>query len=156
MFREMRRFKQQISEDQCKEVLKHARRAVLSVNGEDGYPFAVPVNFYYDEQNNKIYFHGAKAGHKIDALKKDNKVCFTVWDEGYKVEGDWAYYVNSVVIFGKAHFIEDEDFEILRKISKKYIPTVEETEATIARAGARVQTIEIVIEDMKGKLVHEK
>ena len=69
MFRKMRRFKQQITDEQCIEVLKNAKRGVLSLIGEDGYPYGLPINQWYCEEDGKIYFHGAKEGHKIDAIK---------------------------------------------------------------------------------------
>ena len=72
MFRKMRRFKQQITDEQCIEVLKNAKRGVLSLIGEDG----LPINQWYFEEDGKIYFHGAKEGHKIDAIKACDKVSF--------------------------------------------------------------------------------
>ena len=90
MFRNMRRVKNEISVEEAKELLKKNRRAALSVHGDDGYPYTIPINFYYDEDENKIYFHSAKAGHKIDAMKVNDKICLTTWDDGYLVEGDWA------------------------------------------------------------------
>ena len=100
MFRNMRRVKNEISVEEAKELLKKNRRAALSVHGDDGYPYTIPINFYYDEDENKIYFHSAKAGHKIDAMKVNDKICFTTWDDGYLVEGDWAFYVSSCVSLG--------------------------------------------------------
>lgn len=76
MFRPMRRFRQQLSDSECEQILKEEPRGVLSVHGEDGYPYGMPVNFLYED--GKLYFHGAKQGHKIDALKKDNRVSFCV------------------------------------------------------------------------------
>lgn len=84
MFREMRRFKQQVTDEECKKVLAEEKRAAFSVIGEDGYPYTIPVNFYFDEEDNCIYLHGAREGHKIDALKTCNKVCFTTWNQGFK------------------------------------------------------------------------
>lgn len=71
MFRKMRRFKQQISNEECVEILKNEKRGVLSVIGDNGYPYGIPLNHYYDEKTNSIFFHGAKEGHKIDAIKKN-------------------------------------------------------------------------------------
>ena len=68
MFRKMRRFKQQITDEECIKVLKEAKRGVLSVMGEDGYPYGLPVSHWYNEEDGKIDFHGAKTGHKLDAV----------------------------------------------------------------------------------------
>ena len=158
MFREMRRTKQQVSEEKCREILKEEKRAVLSVAGDDGYPYGIPVNFYYNEEENTIYLHGAKAGHKIDAIRNCNKVCFTVWDEGYLTEGDWAYNVTSVVAMGKAELMDDieKGTEMIRKMGYKYYPTKEAVEEEIRESMHHVQMIAIHIEHMSGKLVNEK
>ena len=78
MFRPMRRAKKAIPDEAAKRLLQTERRGVLAVNGDLGYPYAVPVNFLYDEAAGKLYFHGARAGHKADALRRDARVCFTV------------------------------------------------------------------------------
>lgn len=79
MFRPIRKKKNEISPEQAEQLLLHCRRGVLAVNGEGGYPYAVPINFLFDPENRKIYFHGARAGHKVDALRACDKVCFTVY-----------------------------------------------------------------------------
>lgn len=79
MFREIRKKKNNIGSEAAEQLLIKCRRGVLAVNGAEGYPYAIPINFYYDKENKKIYFHGAKAGHKIDALRACDKVCFTVY-----------------------------------------------------------------------------
>ena len=88
MFREMRRFKQQVSQDECKKILKDEKRAAFSVIGDEGYPYTIPINFYYEEADHTIYFHGAREGHKMDAIQKCNKVCLTTWNQGFKKEGN--------------------------------------------------------------------
>lgn len=87
MFREMRRFKQQVTTEECKKILKEEKRAAFSVIGDDGYPYTIPINFYYDKEDNNIYFHGAKEGHKVDAMNRCHKVCLTVWNQGFKKKG---------------------------------------------------------------------
>lgn len=81
MFRPVRRIKNALGEEATKEILRSARRGVLAVNGDGGYPYAIPINYLYDEEAGKIYFHGAKAGHKADSINKCDKVCFTAYGD---------------------------------------------------------------------------
>lgn len=108
MFRPMRRFKQQISEEECIRILKTEKRGVLSMLGDDGYPYGIPLNHWYNPGDGKLYFHGAKTGHKIDAIRKSDKVSYCVYDAGYRRDGEWALNVNSVIVFGRISPITDE------------------------------------------------
>ena len=157
MFRKMRRDKQQVSLDECMRVLRESRRAVLSVIGDDGYPYGVPVNFVYDENREMLYLHGATEGHKLDAIKNCNKISFTTWDEGYKVDGDWAWYVTSVICMGRAEIIDDLELmaEKIRDLGLRFTDAAE-VQGMIDRNMGRVSVIAIHIEHMTGKLVHEK
>lgn len=159
MFRKMRRFKQQVTETECKKILTEEKRAAFSVIGENGYPYTIPINFYYDENDNCLYFHGAKEGHKIDAIKKCDKVCFTTWDQGFKIDDNWEWNVTSVVVFGKVRFVNDKTIieDRLRKMAAKYYPNKEEVETEMTSpAFNHVQIFAIDIEHMTGKLVNEK
>lgn len=100
MFRPMRRTKRAISDEDAKRLLEQGRRAVLAVNGDDGYPFAFPINYRFDADANKIFFHGAKAGQKVDALRRSDKVCLTVMGNEHYEQDEWAPYVQSTVVFG--------------------------------------------------------
>lgn len=158
MFRKIRRIKNEISLEEARELLRSNRRAAFSVIGDEGYPYTVPIDFYYDEAENRIYFHSAKAGHKIDSIRANDKVCFTTWNDGYREEGDWAYYVSSCVVFGRAVLIEDRALteEKVRRFALKYYPTAEEVEDEIRRDINGVQLVAIDIEHISGKRVHEK
>ena len=158
MFRPMRRTKRAIPDEAAKDLLQQSRRGVLAVNGDDGYPFAIPVNYFYDREQGKIYFHGAKAGQKVDALKKSDKVCFTVYGNEHFEPGDWAPYVQSTVAFGRCRLIEDAAAteKRVRELALKYYPGPEEVEAEIAKDIKGVQLYEITIEHLTGKQVHEK
>lgn len=156
-FRKMRRSAQQLSNEECIEILKREPRGVLAVIGDEDYPYALPLDFVYEEENGKIYFHCAKVGYKLDALRNNNKVSFCVYDEGFRKEGDWALNIKSIIIFGKIKFIEDQEetIERVRKLALKYYPTAEAVEEEIVKAGSRVQMLELTIEHMTGKLVNE-
>ena len=156
-FRKMRRFAQQIADEECIRVLKTSKRGVLAMNGENGYPFAIYVNPYYDESDGKIYFHGAKEGQKIELLKKNNKVCFTIIDEGFVREGEWAKRFNSVVCFGHIDTVTDHDkvMEQCRRLASKFPIPAEELEDEIRRAGERVNVLCMTIDYMSGKRIKE-
>lgn len=158
MFRKMRRIKNEITLEEAKLLLRNNKRAAFSVNGDEGYPYTIPVDFYYDEDENRIYFHSAKSGHKIDSIKANDKVCFTTWDDGYLEDGDWAYHVSSCVVFGRARLIEDRRIteEKVRTLALKYYPTAEEIEKEIEMSVNAVQLVAIEIEHISGKRVHEK
>ena len=146
-----------IAEEECIAILREEKRGVLAVLGDEGYPYAVPINFYYDSDTDKIYFNCAKAGHKLDAMLNDDKVCFTVYNTGYQKE-DWSYYVTSVVVFGRARVMdnEDEKREKIRLFGMKYYPSEPEVDEEIRKDFDRVNLIEITVEHMTGKHVHEK
>ena len=158
MFRAMRRFKQQFSEEECIQVLKEEKRGVLALNGDDGYPYALPLNYIYDEESGHIFVHGAVAGYKFDCIKRDPKACFTVHDHGFKREGDWAYTVHSVIAFGKISQVTDQErlLKYLRPLGLKYYPTAQAVDDIIAKSKGRVAVFEFIPEHMTGKLVHEK
>ena len=119
MFRELRRKKNAIDIPTVKALLQSSRRGVLAVNGDDGYPYAVPINYFYDEPTQKIYFHGARAGHKFDALQACDKVCFTVYGNETVKDATWAPYLQSAVVFGRCHLVEDgpRAMELLKKVA---------------------------------------
>ena len=143
MFRKMRRSPQALTQEEIIEVLKNETRGVLSVQGDDGYPYGVPINHYYDEETGKLYFHGANFGHRVG--------------QEYQKEGDWAKYVKSVIVFGKAELIEDQESIIKwsRLLCGKFPCTPEYVESEIEKDAVRTLCFAIEIENINGKLVHE-
>ena len=157
MFRPMRRSPQALSHEEMIDLLKTETRGVMSVQGDNGYPYGYPINHYYDEETNRIYIHGATFGHRVSAVKKDPKVSYCVFGGEYQKEGDWAKYVKSVIVFGKAELIEDagEIVSISRLLCDKFPCPPEYVEQEIEKDAPRTLIIAINIEDMNGKLVHE-
>ena len=158
MFRAVRKKKNEISQDEAKNLLSSSRRGVLAVNGDDGYPYAIPINYLYDEENNKIIFHGAKAGHKVDSIKKNDKICFTVFGNETIMEENWAPYLQSVVVFGRCHLVENRDdtVRLVKKFALKYYPNEDMVNEEITHFGKGVQMFEIEIEHLSGKKVQER
>lgn len=155
MFREMRRFKQSLPQAECIALLEQTPRGVLSVHGEDGYPYAFPMDHLYWE--GKLYFHCAKEGHKLDALRADDRVSFCVMDEGFRRPGEWALNIRSVVLFGRIRPVTDpaQTRDMTRRLGLKYHPTPQAVEEELAKALDRVLILELTIDHMTGKLVNE-
>ena len=157
MFREMIRKKQQLSLEDCIRILKEEKRGVLSVLGDDGYPYGMPMNHYYRDEDGKIYFHGGKRGHKIDAMKKHSKVSFCVYDAGFIRDGEWALNISSVIVFGSIEFIEDEETvcRISAELSRKFTSDEAYIKQEIESSGAAALLFAISPEHITGKLVNE-
>lgn len=119
MFREMRRSKQLLNLNEIEVIMDKCTNGVLACLGDEDYPYSVPVSFVYF--HHKIYFHSAKAGHKIDAVMKNPKVSFTVIDEDQIVSEKYTTYFRSVIAFGNARIAEgDEWLEAFKALVEKY------------------------------------
>ena len=158
MFRSIRKKKNEISIEKAKRLLHNARRGVLAVNGDNHYPYAIPVNYLYDEENQKIYFHGSRAGHKVDAIKNCDKVCVTVFGNETVKKESWAPFLQSVVIFGRCHLVKDQATAIalLKRFAMKFYPDENMVDEEIVISGKTVQMYEIEIEHLSGKEVQER
>lgn len=153
MFREMRRKRQLLSAGESMDILNNGTAGVLALSGDDDYPYAVPVSYVYD--NSRIYFHGAKTGHKIDAIRKCSKASFCVIDQDKIIPEEYTTYFRSVIAFGKVRILENEDDirDAIEKLAVKYHPTDSEAnrKQAIAREWKPLCMIEFSIEHMTGK-----
>lgn len=155
-FRPMRRFMQALEAEECQALLAGGYRGFLSLVGDGGYPYTVPLNYVYEA--GKLYFHCAKEGHKTDAIRACDKACFTVLGEPVKETDDWWYHVCSVICFGRIRIIdspEETDFR-LRQIGRKYFPENYDMEGDMQRNGPRALVLEFTVEHCSGKRVKEK
>ena len=157
MFRELQRKNKQISMEECIELLKKETRGVLSVLGDDDYPYGMPMNHWYNEEDGKIYFHCGKSGHRLDALRKCNKVSFCTYDSGYREEGDWALHVKSVIVFGTMEIIDDMDTiaDIARKLSYKFTQDEEYICTEIEKYAKATLLLQLTPEHVCGKQITE-
>ena len=156
MFRKMRRQKQELSKEECIDILVNEPRGVLALMGDYDYPYALPMSHVYVD--GKVYFHGAMKGHKNDAVAKNDKVSYCVMDKGVKNDDGWSYTFKSVIVFGRIRFLTDKNEKIdkLTYLGDKFFPTHEETVNEISRLLDRTEVFEITIEHMSGKIVQEK
>ncbi len=157
MFRELTRKNKQLSNEECIKILKEETRGVLSVLGDDDYPYGMPMNHWYNEEDGKIYFHCGKVGHRLDALQKHDKVSFCTYDQGYRNEGEWAWNVKSVIVFGKVTIIDDADAiaDITRKLSYKFTQDESYIEKEIRESGPATLLLQLTPENICGKIVTE-
>ena len=146
----MRRFRQELSESESIDILKRGKVAVMAVAGDDGYPYAVPVNYVYDE--GCIYVHSASEGHNIDALKREPKCSVCIVDKDYVVPEKFTSYFRSVIAFGEVEFIASEEAKIraLRLLCEKYSPVLDPMNE-INKSLKAVTVIRILLKRITGK-----
>lgn len=157
IFREMRRKKQQLTEKECTEILTRNTAGVLAVSGDDDYPYAVPLSYVSD--GNKIYFHCAKSGHKLDAIQRNCKASFCVIDQDLVIPEKYTTYFRSVIAFGKMRIIQDDNEKrmAIEKLAIKYAPndSADNRQQAIDREWAPLCILEMSIEYITGKAAIE-
>lgn len=107
MFREMRFNDRKIDSEQIPALLEKSQYGTLAVQGDNGYAYAVPLNYVYE--NGKIFIHGANTGHKVDALLANPKVSFCVICEAIAQPEQFTFSYTSVIAFGTAKLLKDEE-----------------------------------------------
>ena len=152
----MRRRKQELSKEECIDILTDEPRGVLALLGDNDYPYALPMSHVYVD--GKIYFHGAKKGHKVDAVKNHSKVSYCVMDKGVKKDDEWWYTFKSVIVFGTIKTLTDRNEKIdkLTHLGDKFFPSHQDTIDEIDRLLDKTEVFEITVEHMSGKIVTEK
>ena len=150
-FREMRRKRQQLAEEEIA-ILEKATTGTLALLGDNDYPYAVPISYVYHE--GKLYFHSALAGHKVDAIRKCDKASFCVIEKDDVQPEKYTTFFRSVIALGRIHIIEDkyEKLEIARMLGNRYNPNQDEALQKEIESGlSRMLVIRFDIEHLTGK-----
>lgn len=171
MFREMRRRKQELSPEESCRILECATSGVLATAGDADYPYAVPLSYVYDRQEQKIYFHCAKTGHKLDAVQRNSKVSFCVIEQDQVVPKEYTTYFRSVIVFGRIRILKEASgiWKAAEKLAFKYTPEISAVETgeeirkeirkgineEIEGAFGRLCILEMQIEHISGKEAKE-
>lgn len=150
--RQMVKIKRQLSSEATEELMLRGNHGTLSVNGDDGYPYGVPISYVYVD--GAIYCHSAGKGYKVDCIKRDPKVCFSSTVSEEIVEKETTAKFESFIAFGKASFVDDADEK--RKVMTAFVDRLTPNEiatgmAYLEKALASVNLIKVTIEDVKGK-----
>lgn len=157
MFREMRRKKQALSREETEAILYRGSSGVLALAGDEDYPYAVPISYVYDGE--KLYFHCAKSGHKLDAIQRNRKASFCVIDQDQVVPEEYTTHFRSAIVFGKISIIQDERAKraAIEKLALKYAPddTAAGREKAIDREWLPLCMLEMSLDHMSGKEARE-
>jgi len=153
MFRELRRKKQLLTAEAAAAVLTRGTSGALALAGDGGYPYAVPISYVYD--GNRLYFHCARSGHKLDAIQREERASFCVIDRDDVVPEEYTTYFRSVIAFGRIRILEDEGEKraAIEKLALRYAPedSPERRERAIQRDWAPLCLLEMSIEHLTGK-----
>lgn len=152
MFGDMRRSKQMLPAEMTVEILRRGTAGVLAVADADSYPYAVPLSYVFAED--RLYFHSAKAGHKLDLIQANARVSFCVIDQDQIVAPELTTYFRSAIVFGRAVIVQDEQEkqQALELLAEKYSPGYEaEAQTSIQKQWNAVQVVRVDIDHMTGK-----
>ena len=157
MFRPMRRAAQALAPEDCLRLLETEKRGVLSLLGDEGYPYGVPLNHYYSREEGLLYFHGGLLGHRVDAFRRCDKASYCVFDRGVPRDGGWALDVRSVVVFGRLREVKDRDtlLNVTRLLSLKFTEDEEYIRRETEKFAAATLLLAMQPEQITGKLVNE-
>lgn len=157
MFRDMRRVDRNKGTLEGIEILKNSDVSFLStISVDDGYPYAIPMNHVY--LDGSIYYHCSKKGHKLDNIKENSKVCVSAVSEYEFVPDKFTVGYKSVVVFGKASVVEDEDEKrmVLREVIKTYSTDyIEAGNEYVEKLFKITDVIKVVPEKISGKASKE-
>lgn len=156
MFRTMRRSKQQLSQQDAIAILMEGTAGVLALAGDEGYPYAVPVSYVY--QDNRIYVHSGIEGHKVESIRRNDKASFCVIEQDLVVPEELTTYYRSVIAFGRIHVLSEEREKraALEIIGERFHPGHSEVyRASIERSWDRTSAIVLDIEHLTGKVSKE-
>ena len=151
-FRDMRRKRQQLSNEESIAILEKATAGTLALLGDEGYPYAVPISYVYHD--GKLYFHSALSGHKVDAIRKCDRASFCVIEQDDVQPQKYTTFFRSVIAFGRIHIIEDEQekLETARMLGNRYNPNNEESLQKEIESGlSRMLMLRFGIEHLTGK-----
>ena len=152
MTRQMRRIRQQLEQAACEEVLNRCTSGVLALSGDEGWPYAVPLSYVWAE--GKLIFHGAKEGHKLDAMRREPRASFCVVDADEIVPERYTTHYRSVICFGRMRVVEEpeEMRRLTMLLGEKYWPGhPKEGAAVIDGAMSRLCVFVMDVEEMTGK-----
>jgi len=152
MFRDMRRKRQQLSEAESIEILRKLTSGTLALLGDGGYPYAVPISYVYAD--GRLYFHSAKEGHKVDAIRGSDRASFCVIEQDNVKPEKYTTFFRSVIAFGRIHIVKDENekLEITRMLGNRYNPNQDEALQKEIESGlSRMLAIRLDIEHLTGK-----
>ena len=113
-FRQMRRKRQQLAEEESIGILEKATAGTLALLGDNDYPYAVPISYVYHER--KLYFHSALAGHKVDAILKCDKASFCVIEKDDVQPEKYTTFFRSVIAFGRIRYNPNQDEALQKEI----------------------------------------
>lgn len=148
----MRRKRQQLSDEESKEILQNATSGTLALLGDGDYPYAVPISYVYSE--GKLYFHSALSGHKVDAIRSCDRASFCVVAQDDVKPAMYTTFFRSVIAFGRIHIVDDEAEKLAaaRLLGNRYNPHQDEAlQKELENGLARMLVIRLDIEHLTGK-----
>ena len=156
-FRKKKHKNKELPLEECLAILREGKRGVLSVLGDGGYPYGTPMNHFYNDDDGKIYFHCGRVGHRLESLRRNDRVSFCCLDAGTPIPGSWALEMRSVIVFGRIGIVDDPSLvsDIGARLSRKFTEDEAYISREIERSGRATLLLVLTPEHICGKKVTE-
>jgi len=158
IFRDLIRRKKELPREECLRILETEKRGVLSVLGDGGYPYGMPMDHFYNAEDGRLYFHCGRVGHRLEALRTCDKVSYCVMTEAEDIENDWAKLIKSVIVFGRMEIVDDYGrmVDITTKLCHKFTDDEDYIAQEIAQFGKATLLLVLTPEHICGKRIEER
>jgi len=150
--RDMRRVDRLMHEEEALKILVEGQYGIFATVDDENQPYGTPLSYVVKENN--IYFHCFTEGSKLDNIKNNNKVCFSVVGKTKVLPDKFGALYESVIVFGEANLISDEKEKVMvfREFLKKYCSEfISKGEKYIDSVGPKAIAVKITIKSYTGK-----
>lgn len=149
----MNRPERQMAGGDALRLLKQGTHGVLSVADETGAPYGVPLNYFFSETDNALFFHCAKTGRKLDCIRRNSRVSFTVVGRADIDADRFTTRYESVIVTGRASVVEDGREVRLRltQLCEALAPVSPRREEVIEKYLPKTAVVRVDIASFTGK-----
>lgn len=138
-------------------LLSSAQYGVLALTDPEGNPYAVPLNFCYEQEDHHFFFHCARSGKKLDCIRHNPTVCLHVMGPYRIIAEQYITHYQSLLVYGTATIVADavKKRDMLKKLCQKFAPNGPREQEVIEKYLPAVTLVDVSISRITQKQNHD-